>query len=267
MRQVVMTAPEISDPRFQRILGVRFFTGPAREAVELALRGGLVVVPSAPVLLAMADDPYTAEALLNSDLAITDSGLMILLWRLLKWRRVERVSGLEYLKLLLQQPGLRQPGAIFWVMPSIATMEKTLQWLEEQGFPTTRDDCFIAPLYGSGRVTDPELLAIVNERKPAHIFMAVGGGVQEKLAYYLKMGTCYRPTIHCTGGAIGFLTGDQVRIPTWADHFYLGWLMRCLHAPGRFIPRYWKARKLVSLFLKYRENAPEITPERSSLSQ
>lgn len=248
----------MTDPRFCRILGIQFFIGPAREAVELALRGGLVVVPSAPVLLAMAEDPYTAEAVIHSDLAITDSGLMVLLWRLLKWQRIERVSGLEYLELLLAQPALREPGALFWVMPSVATMEKTLQWLQKEGFPTTREDCYLAPLYGAGHVTDPELLAILNARKPAHIFMAVGGGVQEKLAYDLKMGASYRPALHCTGAAIGFLTGDQVHIPTWADHFYLGWLLRCLHAPSRFIPRYWKARKVVPLLLKYRDRAPEV---------
>lgn len=253
-----MTTTVTSERTSRRILGVEFFTGPAPEAVRMALRGGLVVVPSAPVLLAMKDDPYTAEALLNSDLAITDSGLMVLLWRLLKRERIERVSGLEYLKLLLREPSLRGPGAIFWVMPSIATMEKTLDWLGKEGFPTTRDDCYIAPVYGQGRVTDPELLARINERRPAHIFMAVGGGVQEKLAYYLKMGACYRPALHCTGGAIGFITGDQVRIPPWADRFYLGWLMRCLHAPERFIPRYWKARKLIPLLLKYRDRAPKV---------
>jgi UDP-N-acetyl-D-mannosaminuronic acid transferase (WecB/TagA/CpsF family) len=251
---------DLENPHFRTILGVRFFTGPAREAVQIALEGGLVVVPSAPVLLAMEEDSHTAEALFNSDLAITDSGLMVLLWRLLKRDRVVRVSGLEYLKLLLAEPPLRQPGAIFWVMPSIATREKTLAWLQKHGFPTTLEDCYIAPVYGPGRVIDPELLARINERRPAHIFMAVGGGVQEKLAYYLKMGACYRPGLHCTGAAIGFLTGDQVRIPAWADHFYLGWLMRCLHAPERFVPRYWKARKLVALLLKYRERPPKVRP-------
>ena len=241
---------------YRQILGVQFFVGEAREAVQIALRGGLVVVPSAPVLLAMVDDPHTGEALFHSDLAITDSGLMVLLWRLLKRERLRRVSGLEYLKLLLQEPALREPGATFWVMPSIATMEKTLRWLESQGWPTTRDDCYIAPRYGSGAIADPALLEIINRRKPAHVVMAVGGGVQEKLAYYLKTGAPHRPALHCTGAAIGFLSGDQVRIPAWADHLYLGWLFRCLHAPGQFIPRYWKARKLIPLLLKYRECPP-----------
>ena len=245
---------------YHQILGVQFFTGEPREAVAIGMRGGLVVVPSAPVLLAMASDPYTCEALLNCDLSITDSGLMVLLWRLIKRVRLRRISGLEYLRLLLEEPSLRAPRSVFWVMPSVDTMEKTLQWLEKQGYPTTRDDCYIAPRYSQGRVIDPELLEIINTRRPAHVIMAVGGGVQEKLAYYLKVGACYRPALHCTGAAIGFLSGDQVRIPDWADRFYLGWLFRCLHAPGRFIPRYWNARKLIPLLWKYRDRPPEPKP-------
>jgi len=251
-----MTSLNRADGPYRQILGVRFFTGQAREAVAIGLSGGLVVVPSAPVLLAMADDPYTCEALLNSDFAITDSGLMVLLWRLMGHEKLPRVSGLEYLKLLLEEPALREPGATFWVMPSVATMEKTLPWLQSRGFPTTREDCYVAPRYGTGQVVDPDLLKIVNMRKPAHIIMAIGGGVQEKLAYYLKVGATYRPGLHCTGAAIGFLSGDQVRIPDWADRFFLGWFFRCLHAPGLFIPRYWNARKLIPLMLKYRERSP-----------
>lgn len=251
-----MSLSETNDGQYQQILGIRFFTGTAREAVSLGLGGGLVVVPSAPVLLTMVKDPFTCEALLNSDLAITDSGLMVLLWRIIKRRGLKRVSGLEYLKLMLDEPAVREPHAMLWVMPSEAVMEGALAWLQQQGFPTTREDCYVAPMYDSSQVTDPVLLEMVNVRKPAHIVMAIGGGVQEKLAYFLKQGACYHPGIHCTGAAIGFLSGEQVRIPDWADRFFLGWLFRCLHAPGRFVPRYWEARKLIPLILRYGERCP-----------
>src|SRR5947209_6232074 len=101
---------------YRWILGIRFFVGRANDAVVLSLGGGLVVVPSAPVLLNMVEDASTQEALLNSDLAITDSGLMVLLWNFVKGDHVRRVSGLEYLKLLLDQPELKKPGATFWIM-------------------------------------------------------------------------------------------------------------------------------------------------------
>jgi UDP-N-acetyl-D-mannosaminuronic acid transferase (WecB/TagA/CpsF family) len=64
------------------------------------------------------------------------------------------------------------------------------------------------------------------------------------------------PAIHCIGAAIAFLSGDQVRIPLWVDRLYLGWLLRCLSQPRRYVPRYWSARKLVKLMLRYGETLP-----------
>ena len=67
-----MASSENTDPTYHQILGVRFFNGPAKKAVEIGMGGGLVVVPSAPVLLAMVNDSATCQALLNSDLCQTD---------------------------------------------------------------------------------------------------------------------------------------------------------------------------------------------------
>ena len=75
----------------------------------------------------------------------------------------------------------------------------------------------------------------------------------------LKRECDFRPSIHCIGAAIGFLTGNQVRIPGWADRLFLGWLFRCLSEPGKFVPRYWKACKLVPLMIRYRAEPP--TPQ------
>jgi UDP-N-acetyl-D-mannosaminuronic acid transferase (WecB/TagA/CpsF family) len=86
--------------------------------------------------------------------------------------------------------------------------------------------------------------------------MAIGGGTQERLGAFLCRNLDYHPAIHCTGAAIGFLSGDQARIPMWADRFRLGWLCRCLHDPRRFVPRYWEARKLVRLMFDYHGHLP-----------
>jgi hypothetical protein len=87
---------------------------------------------------------------------------------------------------------------------------------------------------------------------------------QERLDLSLKRNLDYLPAVHCIGAAIAFLSGDQVRIPKWADRFYLGWLFRCLSAPSRCIPRYWAARKLLPLMVRYRSKLPGTAGEEAA---
>jgi UDP-N-acetyl-D-mannosaminuronic acid transferase (WecB/TagA/CpsF family) len=105
-------------------------------------------------------------------------------------------------------------------------------------------------------ISDEDLLERIEERRPRHIVLGVGGGTQERLGLYLKQHLSYRPAIHCIGAAIGFLSGDQVYIPAWADTLGLGWLYRTMSDPKRFVPRYWDARHLAPLLLKYRDRLP-----------
>ena len=87
--------------------------------------------------------------------------------------------------------------------------------------------------------------------------MTLGGGTQERLGLYLRSELNCKPSIHCVGAAIAFLSGDQVQIPRWADRMYLGWLFRCLSDPARYMPRYWDARKLLSLMIRYGSSLPD----------
>lgn len=244
------------EEQYRRILGVRFFVGDAPEAVAIGARGGLVVVPAAPALMDLSHDREYRQALLGADLAITDSGLLVLLWNLMKWDNIQRVSGLEYLKLLLTRAEFRLPGTALWVMPSEASLERNLQWLQAQGFAVRREDCYVAPKYPPGAIFDPALVKLVEKRKPTHVIIGLGGGVQERLGFYLKTHCARRPAFHCIGAAIGFLTGDQVHIPDWADRWILGWFFRCCSNPRRFVPRYARALKLPLVLLWYRDRMP-----------
>ena len=247
-----------ADGKYRQILGVRFFSGTSQEAVAIGLRGGLVLVPAAPALIDLELDPDYRAALQASDLTITDSGLMVLLWRLLRREKLIRVSGLEYLRLLLDEPEMGKEGDVAWVMPTMAARDKNLAWLHSAGFPVTAEDCYLAPMYPRGPLKDPALLAWIEARRPRHIIVALGGGTQERLGHYLRDQLSFLPGIHCIGAAIGFLSGEQVGIPAWADFFYLGWLFRCLSAPKRFIPRYWRAKKLVGIMWRHGENMPPL---------
>ncbi len=240
------------------ILGVRFYVGEAAGAVELAVReGGLVVVPAAPALKNLASDADYRHALLGADFAIADSALMVLLWNLVERQRIPKLSGLKYMRKLIEHSDFRQPGNSFWVMPTPSSAERNIRWLRSCGIDVAGEDVYKAPLYGAV-IDDPELLRRIEERRPRHIVMGIGGGTQERVGFYLKQRLSYRPAIHCIGAAIGFLSGDQVSIPDWVDTIGMGWLWRVASDPKRYGPRYWGARHLAPILLKYREKLPAI---------
>jgi hypothetical protein len=325
---------------FRTILGLKFYTGDMPGLLRLTREGGLIVVPSAPVLVQMPRDPAHRAALEGSDFALTDSGFMVLLWRFLQRERLPRISGLKYLRALVESPDFHEPGATFWVMPSAAQAAGDRAWLKRKGLALTEADCYVAPVYPAGPLSDPTLLALLEERRPRYVILCLGGGVQERLGFFLRKNlsafaepdgrtaggpedqtpsvqTSYHPTIRppdhpsarptirpsdppalrpsglppsdspplgpsvirppssvlrpppsvprppssardnarpallCTGAAIAFLSEQQANIPVWADRYMLGWLLRTLHDPLRFFPRYWKALRLVPLLLRY----------------
>jgi N-acetylglucosaminyldiphosphoundecaprenol N-acetyl-beta-D-mannosaminyltransferase len=114
----------------------------------------------------------------------------------------------------------------------------------------------------AGPVEDAALLAILEGAQASQVFICVGGGIQEKLGSYLKRNLSYTPGIHCLGAAIAFLTGEQARIPAWADRMGLGWLLRCVKDPKVFLPRYARALELLYLVVRYDERAPNRERQR-----
>ena len=305
---------ESSVDHYRRILGVLFYVGPLEGLVERTMRGGLIVVPSAPVLVNLPADPIHRQAIETSDLAVTDSGFMVLLWRFFTRERIIRISGLRYLRALLEDARFRDSRSILWIMPSKRDEIGNRAWLMEQGMTVEESDCYLAPFYPrQGPVEDPALLALIEKKRPQFVMITLGGNVQERLGLYLRdalrtadggrrtaedggrtaedggrtaegggrtaeggermtvdgrstaggrnltSDVCrppsetpaYRPALICTGAAIAFLSNRQVNIPPWADRLFLGWLMRSLSEPAKFVPRYWQSLRLAALMWKY----------------
>ncbi len=240
------------------ILGIKFFLGTATEAVERMRAGGLLVIPAAPALKDLRTNRAYREALLQADVVLTDSAYMVMVWNRLQHDSIRRLSGLEYLLELLRHPEVREPGNTVWIMASPLSAERNLRWLAEQGIEVPAGCVYMAPMYTQEEIGDDALLAQIERLRPEHVILTLGGGTQERVGLYLKHKLSYRPAIHCVGAAIAFLSGDQVRIPMWADRMYLGWLYRCVSEPGRYVPRYWNARKLLYLLVRYRERLPVL---------
>jgi exopolysaccharide biosynthesis WecB/TagA/CpsF family protein len=249
-------------PRYQQILGVKFFNGDVEEPIDFMSRqGGFLVAPSGTCFSRLRRDAAYRKAVTRADVAIADSGAMVLLWRILRGRKITRISGLKYLQRLLATLKGEGTSKIFWILPGERSRQKLLDWSRQETFGIKVDNCYVAPQYGM-EIEDRRLLAVVEEGRPTHVVIAIGSGPQEKLGYYLRENLSYRPVIHCTGAALGFVTGDQITIPDWADRFYLGWFLRLLAQPRHFIPRLWNAHELPWLIWKYGGNLPPLCKEK-----
>ena len=130
------------------MLGIDFFVGTAAEAIaHISKYGGLIVAPAAPSFIALQDDPDYRRAIADADLAIADSGWAVLFWRLLRREKLSRISGLALFKALLETPDARIPGNLFFILPSEKAKTKTLEFARNSDYPTTADDCYVAPRY------------------------------------------------------------------------------------------------------------------------
>jgi exopolysaccharide biosynthesis WecB/TagA/CpsF family protein len=216
-----------------------------------------MVVPASPALIKLKYDEDYRRALQNADLALADSGLVVALWRIATGRKLRKISGIAYLRCLLERDYIRSAGNSFWVVSSDNAKEKAIAWLGRRGLQLSAQNFHVAARRGDS-AEDHVLLLQIEKQRPSHIAIALGTGIQEKLALYLREYLLYRPNIHCIGAALGFLTGEERPIPDWAERYNLGWLFRLLSQPRMFLPRLGIAYVLAKMVFKYRAELPPL---------
>jgi UDP-N-acetyl-D-mannosaminuronic acid transferase (WecB/TagA/CpsF family) len=236
--------------KFVSIFGVKFLLDPYPAAKNLLEQGTFMVVPSGPGLSTIYKDKLYHQAIQNADFAIPDSGLLVLLLKYLKNIPVKKLSGLGFLRQFLMEDELKNSRCLFLVDPNASEMKLNHVFLQSQGVLIDESDHYVAPIYKPVSVEDQNLLILLEKRKPKYILINIGGGIQEKLGYYLKKNLSYKVGIICTGAAIAFLTQKQASIPSLFDALHLGWLLRCIYDPRRFVPRYVKSLYLIHLVLR-----------------
>ena len=162
--------------KFQRILGINFYVGDMPDLLNLCAEGHFIVVPAAPALADLPTNEAYRESLEKSDFAITDSALMVLMWKFFTGQTLPRISGLKLLRGLLAGDTLHKPGSSFWIMPSKFEMDVNLAWLNQNGYPVTAGESYVAPMYPKGPISDPAILAWIEAHKPPYIIINLGGG-------------------------------------------------------------------------------------------
>src|SRR5258708_22265294 len=133
--------------RAERVLGVNFFVGGVAEEVYLFRKVGRnMVVPAAHALVNLNYDHQYRSALGQADIAIPDSNLIATVWRLVAGGKLRKISGIAYLKCLLDHREIREEGDTFWVLPSDDAREKTNAWLHAADVTINPANFHVSPL-------------------------------------------------------------------------------------------------------------------------
>ena len=211
------------------------------------VKKGLFVFPAGPALASIDKSAKYYESIKKADLAFFDSGFFVILLRIFKNINVNKFSGYKFLNLFFDYLKKNKKKKVFCIDPNYRFSKSNNYLLKKLGVKKICN--YLAPKYNEGKIQDKKLLKILKKVKPDFILTNIAGGKQEILGAYLKEKLRFKTTILCTGGAISFFTGDQARINSFIDKFYLGWFMRLIFNPMVFFRRYIFALRLITMVI------------------
>ena len=209
-------------------------------------KGGVLVAPAASALIDITRNKDYYKALLKSDFAILDSGLLCILLRFFRGEKAKKLSGYLFLKKFISSQKNKK-DIILSVDPSDIDEKINNEYFKNNKIFNVFH--YVAPVYVKSRIKDIKLLNKIKKIRPKYILINIGGGVQEVLGIYLRDNLNYKPVIICTGAAIAFLTKRQAPINIYVDKFYMGWLMRIIYNPKIFLYRTLRSVKLIKFFI------------------
>ena len=182
---------------------------------------------------------------------------MVILWNLIQRDRIPKLSGLRYLRALLDRDQFRTQGASFWAMPNPAAAGRNVAWLRKNGIHLTGDDVYLAPMYGPN-LEDRELLRQLSSAAQGTSFSASAAALRSGSAS-ISNSTCpTAPPFTALAPPSPSSPATRSTSPVWVDHAGLGWLWRSLSAPSVYGPRYWDARHLAPLIIRFRDRLPSV---------
>jgi len=227
-----------------QILNINFFDDSYENVIKyLKKMGGYLVIPAASALANVYFDKHYLNSLQKSTVAIFDSGLFCVLLFMLKFIKVKKFSGYKFISIFINDERNKK-YKILLLEPSAEASKMNNLYLKSYKFRFIKN--YICPLYHK-IVIDKNLIKLIKNYKPRFIIINIAGGIQEKLALYIKSNTNRKMIIICSGAALSFLsnTYSKYKITKFVDEVYLGWFVRLLNNPKVFSIRLLKSLKLI----------------------
>ncbi len=225
---------------------IRFYNYPFKYIISRLLNsGGYLVAPAASSLSEINTNRIYYKSLINSDVAIFDSGFFCLLLNIFKRKKVYKFSGYLFLKLLFENKAFKNKK-FFLINPNLYEQKKNFNLLRSKNIYNQKSYC--APMYNLSNYKDFRLIKEIKLFNPDFVIINLGGGIQEPIGEFIKKNIKKNIVIICSGAAIGFLTKVQAPITSFYDKYYLGWLVRLVHKPKSYFPRIIKSFNLLKYF-------------------
>ena len=159
--------------------GIHFNNYSKKKINKLFEKNGLLVLPAGPGLANINNDKIYLKALQNSDHVLFDSGYFVLLLKILKNIKVEKVSGYLFFKYLIKHLQKNKFKKLLSIDPNNTLSINNYKFFLKKGLNKKKIINYIAPKYNSLKLIDTKLLRLIKKNKPDYIMINIGGGVQE----------------------------------------------------------------------------------------
>ena len=182
-------------------------------------------------------DAAFAEALLKGDALIPDGASIVLAFKFLRHKNIERIAGWDLF--LHEMDKLNRKGGVCFFLGS---SEETLRKIKAKAagvYPDIRIETYSPPYKAEFSEEDNRrMIEAVNRAKPDLLWVGMTAPKQEKWAYaHLKELDVNGP-IGTIGAVFDFFAGNIRRAPLWGQKHGMEWLYRLIKEPKRMWKRY-----------------------------
>jgi N-acetylglucosaminyldiphosphoundecaprenol N-acetyl-beta-D-mannosaminyltransferase len=197
---------------------------------------GLVVTPNIDHIAQLRQNPGFRHAYAKAEKILCD-GFPVHYYALARGHAVNRITGCELVKRLLEKPGLICRHRLFFVVDSERTERAVNEWaarscLRAQVVTHIPPFGFEADAAWSAKLADE-----IRLHSTTLLLMAVGAPRSEIFVdqYRTLLPPCWAV---CVGQAVKTLFGIVQRAPISVRRLHAEWLWRVVQEPRRLVPRY-----------------------------
>jgi N-acetylglucosaminyldiphosphoundecaprenol N-acetyl-beta-D-mannosaminyltransferase len=182
------------------------------------------------------NDSLFREALLKSDVLISDGISVVWAYNWLTGKKVKKIAGedLFYYEIERSQ---QKKGKCFFLGSNSNTLKKVTERLEKE-YPDVIAETYAPPFEQDFSADENNaMLSAINSFQPDVLFVGMTAPKQEKWAFknfdYIKAGH-----VCCIGAVFDFYAGTKKRAPRWMIKIGMEWLFRLIQEPRRMWKRY-----------------------------